>query len=349
MKVGLGLTLGVAVLTAALPAAARGQAASVRAVDFAFTNVASPASSTVVIAPGQDVAFGYPSGASIHNVDFTAAQPAACTQTSPGGGGSVPPLPSVPTAPGWSGSCRFDAPGAYPFVCGQHPGMTGAVQVTGAPPPPAGAPAAPAGVTAIPGDGRATIAFTAPADNGAAITRYTVTAAPGGAQASGAGSPITVTGLANGTRYTFTVTATNAAGTGPPSAPSAPVTPFGAGTEGPAGSGPGTAPAGAFALLRARARAGGVLRLTIELPAAGRLAVRARFAGGTRAYGRRALTVAAAGTVHVRLRPGARARRALRRTGRGAKVDLRLRFMPAAGPVRTLTRAGVRIPRRRPG
>src|SRR5262249_6273629 len=64
-------------------------------------------------------------------------------------------------------------------------------------------------------------------DGGAAITSYTVTSSPGGITATGATSPITVTGLTNGTSYTFTVTATNSAGTGPPSVLSNAVTPAG--------------------------------------------------------------------------------------------------------------------------
>jgi len=44
-----------------------------------------------------------------------------------------------------------------------------------------------------------------------------VTASPGGAQATGSGSPITVNGLSAGTTYTFDVTASNAVGTSPPS------------------------------------------------------------------------------------------------------------------------------------
>src|SRR5207302_6759040 len=55
----------------------------------------------------------------------------------------------------------------------------------------------------------------------------TVTANPGGATATGASSPITVTGLTNGISYTFTVSATNSAGSGADSSASSAVTPKG--------------------------------------------------------------------------------------------------------------------------
>lgn len=87
-------------------------------------------------------------------------------------------------------------------------------------------PGAPTIVTATAGDKQATVSFTAPAfTGGVAITGYTVTSNPGGFTATGASSPITVTGPTNGTAYTFTVTATNSAGTGPVSAVSNSVTP----------------------------------------------------------------------------------------------------------------------------
>jgi hypothetical protein len=88
------------------------------------------------------------------------------------------------------------------------------------------APDAPTGVTATKGDGQATISFSAPPSNGGVnITSYTVTSSPGGYTETGTGSPITVTGLTNGTAYTFTVTATNSVGTGSASAASNSVTP----------------------------------------------------------------------------------------------------------------------------
>jgi len=79
----------------------------------------------------------------------------------------------------------------------------------------AAAPGAPTIGTAIKtGATTATVAFTEPSiNNGAAVTGYTVTSTPGGITATGSSSPIPVTGLSPASSYTFTVTATNTAGT----------------------------------------------------------------------------------------------------------------------------------------
>jgi len=87
------------------------------------------------------------------------------------------------------------------------------------------APSAPTGVSAMAGASSAVVSFAAPSANGSPITGYTVTSNPGNLSATGTSSPITVSGLTNGTAYTFTVTATNAVGTSAASTPSSAVTP----------------------------------------------------------------------------------------------------------------------------
>jgi hypothetical protein len=95
----------------------------------------------------------------------------------------------------------------------------------------AAAPSAPTGVSAQEDSKSARVSWSAPSDDGGGpITGYTVTPYLGGvAQASVQAGPsatsATVTGLSNGTTYTFTVTATNSAGPSPPSAASNAVTP----------------------------------------------------------------------------------------------------------------------------
>ncbi len=89
-------------------------------------------------------------------------------------------------------------------------------------------PGIPSAVTATPEDASAIVSFTPPSDGGSPVTRYTITATPGNSTATGTTSPITITGLTNGTAYAFTVTAQNALGSGSSSVSSSPVTPVAA-------------------------------------------------------------------------------------------------------------------------
>jgi hypothetical protein len=78
------------------------------------------------------------------------------------------------------------------------------------------------------GDASADVAFTAPANvGGSAITEYYAVSDPDRVTGSGASSPVTVSGLTNGTAYTFSVWALNTYGPSPFSGASESVTPAG--------------------------------------------------------------------------------------------------------------------------
>ena len=83
---------------------------------------------------------------------------------------------------------------------------------------PAAAPSTVSAPTATVGSTSAVVTWSAPSSNGSDITRYTVTSSPGGKTCTVTApfpDPLscTVTGLTIGTKYTFSVTATNGAGT----------------------------------------------------------------------------------------------------------------------------------------
>jgi hypothetical protein len=89
------------------------------------------------------------------------------------------------------------------------------------------APGAPTGVSATAGNAQAEVSFTAPTFAGipGTITQFKVTSSSG-QTATGSASPITVTGLTNGSGVTFTAQAQNAIGLGKASDASSSVTPL---------------------------------------------------------------------------------------------------------------------------
>ncbi len=130
---------------------------------------------------------------------------------------------------GTNGSCVAS------YLCNSRSGYDGptglgtpngiAAFVAGSPP------AAPTGVTAVAGKGTATVGWQAPVSNGGQpIIDYVVTprSGSGALPARTFTSAVTtqlISGLTNGTSYTFTVAAVTAWGSGPASAPSPAVTP----------------------------------------------------------------------------------------------------------------------------
>jgi uncharacterized repeat protein (TIGR02543 family) len=106
-------------------------------------------------------------------------------------------------------------------------GVNQFIYTTGATDQPAGvgtvnAPSAPRSVTGSPGNQQVSVSWQAPSSNGGgAISSYTVTASPGGATCTTAALSCAVTGLTNGTSYTFAVYATNNGGNSSPASTSA--------------------------------------------------------------------------------------------------------------------------------
>jgi hypothetical protein len=157
----------------------------------------------------------------------------ATDTTNPGGGGQTATGTTSPiTVTGLTNGDSYTLTVTATNAAGTGPASGPSNAVTPVAAVVATVPAAPSIDSVLPGNGQARVIFQAPAKNGGKpITGYTVTATDlthpshSGQRVTGRESPITVTHLANGDRYTFTVTATNAIGTGPASAPSKAVTP----------------------------------------------------------------------------------------------------------------------------
>ena len=154
-------------------------------------------------------------GLSVPGGEF--AQTNTCTSSLAAGASCSISVTFVPTVAGsQTGSLMLnsDAPGGPKSVS-----LSGTLAAT--------VPDAPTDISAVAGNAQASVSFIEPVvTGGSTITKYTVTASPGGRNATAVSSPITVTGLTNDLSYTFTVQAINSAGNGAASAASNSVVPL---------------------------------------------------------------------------------------------------------------------------
>jgi hypothetical protein len=201
-------------------------------VDVAFTPAAAPGMVTGVTATASNASA---------NVSWTApstgGQATTYTVTAYASGSTTAAASVAVTGAPPATSTVFSgltAGTSYTFkVQASNPNGTGSLSAASnaVTPTPAAAPGAPTAVSALPATHEAVVSWSAPANNGgSAITSYTVTPYIGGTAQTpvtvgGSATTTTVTGLANGSAFTFTVAAANALGTGAASVASAAVTP----------------------------------------------------------------------------------------------------------------------------
>ena len=154
------------------------------------------------------------------------------TWTAPNGNGGTVASYTAALSPGGQ-TCSVNVPTTACAFTGLTNAVTYSVSVvatsevggspaaTGSGTPTDHTPGAPTGTTVAPAQQQVEVGWTAPAsDGGSPVTGYTATATPADPglptrTCSAAGSPCTVTGLTDGSRYTVTVTASNLYGNGP--------------------------------------------------------------------------------------------------------------------------------------